>query len=137
MKCVYLSTNGRALAEDLPPNCRLIEEPDGLHPLRPDNVWRNDASMTQTWGPDDSLAVIFQGAASPETWGEGITKEFVTRELVDDFLLKLHDRKQHISKVFWRRLMNNMTTGIMVFMAIGMFAVMGLVLYAVARVVFG
>lgn len=134
MKCVYLSTNGRALAEDLPSNCRLVEEPDGVHPLRPDNIWRNEASSTQTWGPDDSVCIIFQGAA-PETWGEGPTKDFVVQELVDDFILKLHDQKQSISKVFWRRLANNVTTGVMLFMAFGMMSVIGLLAYAIIRVV--
>lgn len=134
MKALYVGTNGRVFAEDVSPNIRLIEEPDGLHPIKPDNIWRNDGRPAASWGPDESLCVIFQGESAPETWGEGLTAEFVKQMMKDDFILKLHDQKQSVSKLFWRRLMNSLTTGAMLFLAVGIVGIFCAFLYAIAVV---
>lgn len=137
MKALYVMQNGRIIAEDVSPNCRLIEEPDGLHPIQPDNIYKSDSQNIATWGPDDSICVVFQGFTAPETFGEGLTKDFIERQLKDDFILKTHLVKQSASKVFWRRLVNYLTTGAMLILAVGIIGITVALLYAVARVVLG
>jgi len=130
IKVIYVSVSGRAIVEDINSNMKLVEEPDGLHPLQPSNVWRNDAHRIASFGPDDSIAVIWQGITSPESFGEGLTKEFVSRQITDDFILKLHASKQHISRYFLRTLGNYLATGMMLFFASSIVVILGFFVYA-------
>lgn len=135
MKALFVGTNGRVQAEDVSASIRLIEEPDGVHPIQPDNIWRNADRPSASWGPDESICVIFQGESGPETWGEGLTADFIKTMMKDDFILKLHDQKQGISKLFWRRLINTLTTGAMLFLALGIIGIFCAFTYAIILVV--
>lgn len=132
MKILYCSVNGRTYAEDMNPDVKLVEENDGLHPLQPGNVFVNDLHETTSWGADDSLTVIWQGISSPESYCDGLTKEFVDRQLKDDFIIKAHHQKQSISRKFWRTIVNTVSAGVMLGMAIGISVVCILLFYAVA-----
>lgn len=137
MKSLYIGLNGRIVVEDVSSNTRLIEQPDGLHPITPEHIYMSDEHEVASWGPDDSMVVIFQGFTAPETYGTGITKEQLEQQMKDDFILKLHLFKQPISKVFWRRLSGYLITGAMLFLSIGIIGVVAALGYAVIRVVVG
>jgi hypothetical protein len=134
MKVIYVSVSGRAYAEDMNPNIAMVDEPDGLHPMQPSNVWRNDEQKIGSFGPDDSIAVIWQGITSPESYGDGITKEFVDRQMKDDFVLKLHLSKTRISKYITRILMTYVTTGAMLFFFFGILITLSMLLYALGLI---
>lgn len=136
MKILYVSVNGRCYCEDINSDCKLVEMPDGIHPLQPLNVWANAKHVTTSWGADDSLAIIWQGVTSPETRDAGITKTWMHQQLIDDFLLKAHMQKQGISSRWWRTISTYVSTGVMLSMAVGIAAVMGLLAYALLLIVF-
>jgi hypothetical protein len=137
MKILYVSVNGRCYVENINSDCKLVEMPDGIHPLSPSNVWSNAKHVTTSWGADDSLAIIWQGITSPETRDAGITKVWMQTQLVDDFILKTHMQKQSISGRLWRAVSGYASVGIMLLMAFGIMAVMGLLGYALVLIFMG
>jgi hypothetical protein len=136
MKILYVSVNGRCYVEDINSDCKLVEEPDGIHPLSPSNVWSNAKHVTTSWGADDSLAIIWQGVTSPETRDAGITKTWMSQQLVDDFIIKAHMQKQSVSLKLWRTITSYLATGTMLAVAIGIMAVLGLLGYALILIGF-
>jgi ABC-type Na+ efflux pump permease subunit len=58
-------------------------------------------------------------------------------QLVDDFILKTHMQKQSISGRAWRAITGYASVGIMLLMAFGIMAVMGLLGYAFVLIFLG
>jgi hypothetical protein len=55
MKLVYLTNDGKARVETAKVGTRLIEMPDGYHPITNDSVWQDAARKS------DGMMILFQG----------------------------------------------------------------------------
>ena len=97
MRIVFAASNGHIYVEKAAHRFKLIEEPDGFHPMTNESIWTHDGRV------GESFVLIWQGTASPE--GNPMTKDFATQILKEDAILKVHRGKMTVSRLWSRKLM--------------------------------
>ncbi len=96
MRIVYFTVDGRAIIEKTKTNPRLLEMPDGYHPVTNDSVWQH-AKRTM-----DPVLVIIQGVRGP--YGGTMENEDVSSVLYEIELAERAFKKPRISKMWMRTL---------------------------------
>lgn len=96
MKLIYLMVDGHGRMESAKVGQRLIEMPDGYHPLTNDSVWQDSKRV----GPP--LLMITQGVLGP--YGSTMTKEDVLSMLLEVELAERSFKPASVSKMWHRSL---------------------------------
>jgi len=94
MKLVYLTVDGRAKIESTKIRERLVEMPDGYHPITNDSVWQ-DVERKR-----DSMLMIVEGVRAP--YGGTMETEDIKLLLYDMELKERAFKPQGVSKMWWR-----------------------------------
>lgn len=94
MNVFYLSVDGTATREKTKIRERMIEMPDGYHPITNDSVWQ-DAKRVR-----DSMMIIIQGVRGP--YGASMEEKDIALLLYDMELRERSFKRQSVSKMSWR-----------------------------------
>jgi hypothetical protein len=94
MNIFYLSVDGTGTREKAKIRDRMIEMPDGYHPVTNDSVWQ-DSKRTR-----DSIMVIIQGVRKP--YGGTMEDKDIELLLYDMELRERSFKRQSVSKMSWR-----------------------------------
>jgi hypothetical protein len=96
VRTIYITPDGRAKAEKTRLFQRLIEEPDGYHPVNPEAIWHDDQRRKQPLMVIWNMVINPQGSKLPEEAVKGIERECE--------IIKRCRRKQSISRIWGRML---------------------------------
>lgn len=94
MKLIYLTVDGRARVENTKLGTRLIEEPDGYHPVTNDSVWQHSERRREP------IMFIVQGVLGP--YGASMTEEDTLNVLYEIDVAEKAFKPQSVSKM-WHR----------------------------------
>jgi hypothetical protein len=94
MKLIYLTVDGRARIENAKIGTRLVEEPDGYHPVTNDSVWQ-DAKRLK-----DAVMIVVQGVLGP--YGASMTEADTLQVLYEIDIVERAFKPQSVSKM-WQR----------------------------------
>jgi hypothetical protein len=95
-KLIFLTVDGRARIENTKIGTRLIEMPDGYHPLTNDSVWQDAERMRPP------AIVLIQGVLGG--YGSNMTREDVLTTLYEIELAERAFRPASVSKMWMRAL---------------------------------
>jgi hypothetical protein len=98
MKLIYLTVDGRARIENAKIGTRLVEEPDGYHPVTNDSVWQ-DAKRLK-----DAVMIVVQGVLGPV--GASMTEADTLQVLYEIDIVERAFKPQSVSKMWQRWLAN-------------------------------
>jgi len=98
MKLIYLTVDGRARIENAKIGTRLVEEPDGYHPVTNDSVWQ-DAKRLK-----DGVMIVVQGVLGP--YGASMTEADTLQVLYEIDIVERAFKPQSVSKMWQRALAN-------------------------------
>lgn len=96
MRIVYFKVDGRAQLEKTKTNPRLLEMPDGYHPVTNDSVWQDAKRLMEP------ILIIIQGVRGP--YGGTMENEDVSSVLYEIELAERAFKKPRISKMWMRSL---------------------------------
>lgn len=96
MKLIYLKNDGQAVTENATIGARLVEMPDGYHPMTNDGVWQ-DAKRRRP-----PVLLIVQGVLGP--YGASMTTEDTLHVLYEIEVAERAFRPQNVSKMWARKL---------------------------------
>lgn len=96
MKLIYLMNDGGSRIENAKINARMIEMPDGYHPLTNDSVWQDSKRRK------NPVLFIIQGVLRP--YGATMAKEDIFSILYDIELAEQGFRTQSVSKMWQRQI---------------------------------
>jgi hypothetical protein len=94
MKLIYLTVDGRARIESANIRARMVEEPDGYHPLTNDSVWQDSKRRREP------VLVLTEGVLGP--YGSSMAEEDILHLLFDIDLAERAFKLQSVSKM-WQR----------------------------------
>jgi len=98
MKLVYAMVDGRAKVSNAKAYFRMIELPDGYHPITNDSVWQHDK---RTLPP---IMLITQGVLGP--YGATMSQEDVKNTVYEIKIVERAFKPQSVSKMWMRWLEN-------------------------------
>lgn len=96
MKLIYLTNEGKARIENAKIGTRLVEMPDGYHPVTNDGVWQDSKRRS------DAVMVLMQGVLGP--YGSSMTEEDTLNVLLEIELAERAFKPQSVSKMWQRSL---------------------------------
>ena len=96
MRIIYITVDGRAKVEKTRTTPRLLEMPDGYHPVTNDSVW-HDAKRRL-----EPVLLVIQGVRAPH--GGTMEKDDVSRVLYEIELAEKALKKPRISKMWMRQI---------------------------------
>ena len=96
MRIVYFTVDGRAVLERTKTNPRLLEMPDGYHPVTNDSVWQ-DAKRKM-----EPMLIIIQGVRGP--YGGTMENRDVSSVLYEIELAERAFKRPRVSKMWMRSL---------------------------------
>jgi hypothetical protein len=94
MKLIYLTVDGREIVEKAHITQRIIQEPDGYHPVTNDSVWHN------TRRRPDTRIVILDGVLPP--LGSNMAHEDVVSLFREEITMEAGFEKKPVSKMWMR-----------------------------------
>lgn len=95
-RILFFTVDGRCLVEKTKANPRLLEMPDGYHPVTNDSVWQDAKRLM------DPLLVIIQGVRGP--YGGTMENEDVSSVLYEIELAERAFKRPPVSKMWMRAL---------------------------------
>lgn len=96
MRIVYITQDGRAIIDKTKTNPRLLEMPDGYHPITNDSVWQDANRILEP------MMIVIQGVRGP--LGATMENEDVSSVLYEIELEERAFRKPKVSKMWMRSL---------------------------------
>lgn len=96
MRIVYITVDGRAVLDKTKTNPRLLEMPDGYHPITNDSVWQDSKRILEP------MMIVIQGVRGP--LGATMENEDVSSVLYEIELEERAFRKPRVSKMWMRSL---------------------------------
>lgn len=94
MRLIYLTVDGREIVEKAKITQRIIEEPDGYHPLTNDAVWHNVRKR-----PDERI-VILDGVLPP--LGSMMAHEDIVSLFREEIAMEAGFQKKPVSRMWGR-----------------------------------
>lgn len=98
MKLIYLTVDGRELTENWKVNSRILEEPDGYHPVTNDSVWQDSKRLRPP------RMIIIQGVTPP--FGAIMAHEDMKAILKEKIIAEHGFKHPSVSKI-WVRWISN------------------------------
>lgn len=96
MKLIYLKIDGTARLETAKVNQRMIEMPDGYHPITNDSVWQDGRRLR------DPILIMVQGVLGP--YGANMTEEDTRHVLYEIDVAEKAFKPASVSKMWMRTL---------------------------------
>lgn len=96
MRIIYITVDGRAVVEKTKTTARILEMPDGYHPVTNDSVWQDSKRILEP------MLLVIQGVRGP--FGATMENEDVSSLLYEIELDERAFRKPRVSKMWMRSL---------------------------------
>lgn len=126
MKLIYLTIEGQAKLENVRINQRMIEMPDGYHPVTNDSVWQDGRRLRAP------ILILVQGVLGP--YGASMAEEDTLNVLYEIDVAEKAFKPQSVSKM-WQRALGRAIAWVMKYGIIT--AVALFVMYYVLQAMFG